>query len=117
MNIEEARFFCLKIKGCTESFPFDDTHLVFKVMDKMFALLSLDGSTTISLKCEPEYANKLREQYEGVEPAYHFNKKYWNQISLRSDIKDEKIYELIEHSVLEVIKKLPKKKQNEYYEL
>lgn len=117
MNIEEVREYCLSIKGASECMPFDDTVLVYKVMDKMFACMSLDAREegfSVALKCDPEKAMQLREHYEGIYPGYHFNKKYWNSIYLESDVPDELIKELIHHSVDEVIKKLPKKKQEEY---
>ncbi len=79
MNNEEIREYCLSKPGVTESFPFNDTALVFKVMDKMFALLDLSvDSRGISLKCDPELALELREQYPEVTPAYHFNKIIMN---------------------------------------
>lgn len=118
MNIEELRDFCISIKGASECFPFDETTLVFKVMDKMFAYIALDpknGEFSVNLKCDPEKAINLREQYNGIIPGYHSNKKYWNTIYLESDVPDNLIKDLILHSVEEVIKKLPKSKQKEYY--
>lgn len=115
MNVEELREACLSIKGATESFPFDEVSLVFKVMNKMFALLPLDAEQLqISLKCDPETAIELREKYSCVEGAYHFNKKYWNTIYLNRDMNREEVIKWIGHSVNEVIKKLPKKQQQEY---
>jgi len=81
MNIEELREYCLSLKGTTECFPFDDVTLVLKVQGKMFALIPLSSTeTSISLKCDPELAISLREEYEAVVPAYHFNKKHWNTV-------------------------------------
>ena len=57
MNIESAREYCLRKKAVTECFPFDEYSLVMKVMDKMFALIDLEGANTISLKCDPDYAS------------------------------------------------------------
>ncbi|MBK5720234.1 MmcQ/YjbR family DNA-binding protein [Dysgonomonas sp. Marseille-P4677] len=117
MNIEEVREACLSIKGATESFPFGEDTLVYKVMDKMFAYMGLesrDGEFWLSLKCDPEKAIDLRELYTGIRPGYHSNKKYWNTIVIESDVPDRMILELIQHSVDEVIKKLPKTKQAEY---
>ena len=75
MNIEKIREYCLSKTAVTESFPFNDTALVFKVAGKMFALLDLsENSRGISLKCDPELAIELREQHSEVTPAYHFNK-------------------------------------------
>ncbi|MDR1717941.1 MAG: MmcQ/YjbR family DNA-binding protein [Dysgonomonas sp.] len=120
MNIEEVREACISIKGATESFPFGDDTLVYKVMDKMFAYMGLesrDGEFWLNVKCDPEKAIELRERYNGVRPGYHSNKKYWNTIVIESDVSDVLIKELIQHSVDEVIKKLPKVKQAEYNNL
>lgn len=108
MNVETVREYCLSKKGATESFPFDDVSLVIKVMNKMFALIDLEGANSIALKCDPEKAIELREHYAGIEGAYHFNKKYWNSVRFDSDADDKLIKELIDHSYDEVIKKFTK---------
>ena len=117
MNVETVREYCLNKKGVTESFPFDDVSLVVKVMNKMFALIDLEEANHIALKCDPEKAIELREHYAGIEGAYHFNKKYWNQVSLKGDIDDKMILHLIDHSYEEVIKKFTRKLKQEYNEL
>jgi len=116
MNIEELREYCLSLKGVTESFPFDDVSLVFKVLNKMFALIPIDApELRIALKCDPEKAVELREEYSCVEPAYHFNKTYWNTIYLNRQMSDEDVKCWIRHSIDEVVKKLPKQVQHDYY--
>lgn len=114
MDIESAREYCLSKKGVTESFPFDESSLVIKVMGKMFALIDLEIAEKISLKCNPEYAIELRERYNGIEGAYHFNKKHWNQVYLHRDVDNNLIKELIDHSYEEVLKKFTKKLRAEY---
>jgi len=115
MNIEELREYCISIEGAEECLPFDDVTLVFKVMGKMFALIPLDEEIlSISVKCDPEKAIDLRERYASVESAYHFNHKYWNTLYPNRDMPDYDIKQWIRHSVDEVIKKLPGKKQKEY---
>ena len=118
MNIEELRDYCISIKGATESFPFfDKSILVFKVMEKMFAYTDLnpkDGQFKVDLKCNPEKSYAFREQYEGITHGTHTRSPLWNSVYLSSDVPDKLIRELITHSVEEVIKKLPKKKQEEY---
>jgi predicted DNA-binding protein (MmcQ/YjbR family) len=75
VNNDEIREYCLSKPGVTQSMPFNYIALVFKVMDKMFALLDLsENSRGITLKCDPELAIELKEQYPEVNPAYHFNK-------------------------------------------
>jgi predicted DNA-binding protein (MmcQ/YjbR family) len=116
MNIEELRDFCLSIKDATEAMPFDDSVLVFKVLDKWFAVTDLnDVELKVSVKCDPAKAIELRERYHCVKPAWHFNKKYWNSIALNCDMDDETVKYQIKHSVEEVIGKLPKKTQLAYY--
>ena len=81
MDIEELRLFCLSFPGAAESFPFGPETLVFKSGKKIFALVSLDEVPyTFNVKCDPEKAIELREQYPCVLPGYHMNKKYWNTI-------------------------------------
>ncbi|MDA3892108.1 MAG: MmcQ/YjbR family DNA-binding protein [Salinivirgaceae bacterium] len=113
MNIEELREYCLSKKGVTESFPFDQVTLVFKVMNKMYALTSLDKELSINLKCDPEKAIELRERYSSVQPGYHMHKKHWNTVFVDGLISDTKIKEWIDHSYELVVKSLTKKLQAE----
>ena len=108
MNIEEIREYCLGKSQVNESFPFGDTTLVFKVSGKIFALLSLDA-VQMNLKCEPDLAIELREQYSSVIPGYHMNKKYWNTILLNGTIPDKLIKDWIDLSYSLVAKKGKKK--------
>ena len=115
MNIEELRDFCLSLKEATEDMPFDDEYLIFRILNKWFVVIPLnDSELKISVKCNPAKAIELREQYNCVYPAWHFNKKYWNSIILNEDMDDETVKHWIRHSVEEVVKKLPKKTQLEY---
>lgn len=119
MDLIEFREYCMSKKGVTEEFPFDQVTLVFKVMGKMFAVTGLDHveSLIIALKCDPEYAIELREQYSCVSSAYHFNKKYWNGVTLDGSVSDEMLKSWIDHSYDEVVKKLTKKTQEELSQL
>ena len=113
MNIEDLRTYCLSKKGTTESFPFDEDTLVFKVMNKMFALTNLDGDLTINLKCDPDKAIELREKHTAVIPGYHMNKKHWNTIQINSSINDSLIKEWIDNSYKLVVNSLTKKQKEE----
>ncbi len=117
MDIERIRTYCLEKKATTECFPFDETTLVFKVMDRMFCLIDLEHPDIACMKCEPECAIELRDQYHGIEGAYHFNKKYWNQVALTQDVPDKLILQLIDHSYEEVLKKFTRKQKDLYNEL
>jgi predicted DNA-binding protein (MmcQ/YjbR family) len=99
MNIEQIREYCLRRKVVTEEFPFDEETLVFKVLGKIFILASLDSiPLQINLKCDPEKAIELREEYEAVQPGYHMNKKHWNTIIIDGSIPNKKIFEWIDNS-------------------
>lgn len=116
MNIEELYDYCTNIPWVEQTFPFDDVTLVLKVLGKMVALIPLDAEVkSISLKCDPEKAIALREQYSCVKAAYHMNKEHWNSIELSGDMSDEELKKWIHHSIEEVVKKMPKKKQVEFY--
>jgi predicted DNA-binding protein (MmcQ/YjbR family) len=116
MHIEQLRDFSIAKKGVTEHFPFDDVTLVFKVMNKMFALSSIDkwerGKESINLKCDPDKATVLRGEYEGINPGWHMNKRLWNTVTINSaDVSDDLVRELINHSYDLVVKGLTKKAQ------
>lgn len=115
MNIEDVRQFCLSLRNTTECLPFDDVSLVFKVENKMFLLLPLDAAEpSLSVKCHPDQVEDLRERFRAVEPAFHFNKKYWNTIYLERDMSENEIKQWICHSYREVIAKLPRKIRDQY---
>lgn len=101
------------MKGTSEGFPFDEKTLAFKVGGKLFALLDIDEFTSVNLKCDPEKAIDLREQFSGVQPGYHMNKKHWNTVVLQSDVSDQLLLELVVHSYELVFNSLPKKIQHE----
>lgn len=109
MNIEELRDYCILKKGVTESFPFDDKVLVFKVMNKMFALVNVEIADSVNLKCDPERAIELREQFMGVREGYHMSKKHWNTVLIESDVNRELLLELIDNSYNLIVSKLTKK--------
>jgi len=113
MNIEEVREYCITKKAVSESFPFDETTLVFKVMNKMFCLLSLDD-IRVSLKNDPEKNIELRAHYPAIIPGYHMNKEHWNTIDLDGSIPPGILKEMIDTSYELILKSLPKKKQEEY---
>lgn len=113
MNIEYFREYCLNKKGVSEEFPFDEDTLVFKVREKIFALTGLDGEFRINLKCDPERAIELRENYQYIIPGYHMNKKHWNTIVVDECDNIELLKELIDDSYKLVIGGLTKKQQEE----
>lgn len=117
MNIQQLYEFCQAKKGVTEHFPFDEDTLVFKVGGKMFCLASLkrfeEGEPFLNLKCNPERALELREQYEAIKPGYHMSKVHWNSVYLNGDVSNKLVVELINHSYDLVFNSLTKKLQEE----
>ncbi len=109
MNIETFRDYCLAKKGVEETFPFDEVTLVFKVMNKMFALTSLKKEHfEVNLKCDPERAVELREEYSEIRAGFHMNKKHWNTVEFEGSLSTELLCELVDHSYELVVKKLKK---------
>ena len=119
MNIQQLYELCLSKKTVTEHFPFDEDTLVFKVGGKMFCLASLQDweneNPSISVKCDPNYAEELRAQFESVTPGFHSNKKHWNTVFINKEIPDKKIVHFINHSYELVVAGLSKRVRYEIY--
>lgn len=109
MNIEDFRIYCLKKPHVTEDFPFDESTIAFRIGGKIFALCDINEFTGVNLKCDPEKAIELREQYEGVTPGYHMSKKHWNTLLTDGSVPPKVFQELIDHSYEIVKASLPKK--------
>lgn len=108
MDPEFFREYCLKKPGVTEELPFGPDTLVFKVMGKLFALTGIgDVPGSCNLKCDPDYAEELREKYPAITPGYHMNKKHWNTVILDGSIPDKLILDLTDHSYDLVVSALP----------
>jgi predicted DNA-binding protein (MmcQ/YjbR family) len=112
MDIEEIRAYCLTCPGTTESFPFDEVTLVFKVMGKIFCMISLDADAELNLKNTPGINLELREHYPFVNPGYHMNKKHWNTIKY-PQASGELLKKLISESYDIVVNGLTKKAKEE----
>jgi len=112
MDMETIRKYCLEKKATTESFPFGESTLVFKVRGKIFLLMSLDSRPLqFNVKCDPEMAEELREQYSSVIPAFHMNKKHWNTIILNGQVSAKWILQWIDNSYRLVVQSLPLKER------
>jgi len=108
---------CMSLKAVEETTPFGPDALVYKVVGKMFALTSPDEvPSRVNLKCDPERALELRDEYESIIPGYHMNKQHWNTVILDGTVPDELLGELIEHSYTLVVKGMTKKQRAELEE-
>ena len=118
MNIEELRACCLAIKHAQECTSMGEDLISYKIMNKVFAFFLLnpkDAEHFVVLKCDPDRTIELRENYRGItQGVYTGATLMWNSVYIQKDVPDALIAELIRHSAEEVVKKLPKKKQEEY---
>jgi predicted DNA-binding protein (MmcQ/YjbR family) len=109
MDLEQFREYCLSKVGATESMPFGESVLVFKVAGKIFALAALDEiPATVNLKCKPDLALELRDRYEQVQPGYHMNKKHWNTVEIDSGVPEAELRKMIDDSYDLIVKSLAK---------
>ena len=114
MNTEEFREVCLGLPWVTEDTPFDESTVVYRLKGKIFGCIPTETPNKVVLKCDPTIASELRAQYDAVQPAWHWNKKYWNDITLNSSLSDSQILALIRYAYAEVNKKLPKKERVDF---
>lgn len=114
MNIEQFLEYCRKKPFVTEDFPFGPENLVLKVKGKIFAITDLnDAEFKVNLKCDPEKAELLRDQYNEVKPGYHMNKKHWNTLKMNGVLTDKFILEQVDHSYELILNSLPLKIKKE----
>jgi predicted DNA-binding protein (MmcQ/YjbR family) len=106
MDPQLVREYCLSKKGTAEELPFDEDSPVYKVMGKIFLILNLTFPFSINIKCDPEKAVELRENYDAVTPGYHMNKTHWNTVQLDGTVPAKLIFEWIDESYQLVVDKL-----------
>jgi predicted DNA-binding protein (MmcQ/YjbR family) len=108
LSLEEISEYASELAGVVEEQPFGPEVDVLKVGGKIFAILSPESSPeAISLKCEPELALELRDQYSAVIPGYHLNKRHWNTVQLDGTVPDDVILQMVTHSYEQVVAGLP----------
>ena len=116
MHIEDIRLYCLsKSTQVVEELPFGPDTLVFKIGGKIFLLISLDQYDEIrfNVKCDPDYAEELRERYsQTVFPGYHMNKKHWNTVYVGRELQEKELQALIDHNYELVVQSLPRSVRN-----
>jgi len=117
MNREQIQDYLMSQKATEETFPFGADVAVFKVLGKMFALLPVDEPLSVSLKCDPDFAEVLRDTYVAVQPGYHLNKRHWNTVTIDGSIPDDEIEEMVDNSYRLVVAKMTKKDQKKLAEM
>ena len=113
MNIEEVRTYCLSLPGATEDMPYGPDWVVFRIEGKIFLHISLERRL-IAIKLLPERGEELRDKYDAVTPAWHMNKKHWNDIIIENTFPDDCIEGWIRESYYLVKSKLPKRLKEKY---
>ena len=113
MNLENLRTYCLSKPGTSEDTPFDADTLVFRVGGKIFLFTNIgnEGPLRFSIKNEPEIIVELKDNYEGIIPGYHLNKKFWVTVIMGSDVNTPMALQLIDKSYQMIRGSLPKKIQ------
>ena len=101
--------YLLSKKGSYKDFPFGPEAAVYKVCNKMFAIMNLDnGIPHLNLKCDPDDAEVLRSIFKAVKPGYHMNKRHWNSVYLDGSIPEGAVCQMIDDSYNLVVKGLRK---------
>ena len=99
MDLEQLREYTLSKPNAEETQPFGPDTLVYKINGKMFLLTGFDSiPLQFNVKCDPELALELREEFAAVIPGYHMNKKHWNTVIIDGSISNKKLQEMIDHS-------------------
>lgn len=112
MNFKQLDTYIRAKQGVTFDYPFDEKVRVYRIAKKIFALTLEERPLSVNLKCDPMYALELRSLYKGIISGYHMNKKHWNTVTAEiSDVDDETVKELIDHSYDLVYEKLTKKQK------
>ena len=103
MDVLTFRDYCLSLPLTEETTPFDETTLVYKIGGKMYACADMVDFDWVAVKCDPDEAQLLRERYDEVGTASHFNKRHWNGIRTTGDLPDTFIREQIRNSYMLVL--------------
>ncbi|WP_377266872.1 MmcQ/YjbR family DNA-binding protein [Peterkaempfera sp. SMS 1(5)a] len=112
MTPDALKAICLGLNGTAETFPFNAETSVFKVSGKIFAISALDAQPlSVSLKCEPELALRLRAAHPEITAGWHLNKRHWNTVRLDGSLPDDLVREMLEDSYDLIVAKLPRAQQ------
>ena len=99
MDLEQLRDYILNKPNADETLPFGPDILVYKINGKAFLLTSLDKyPLQFNIKCDPDLALELREQYASIIPGWHMNKKHWNTVIVDGSISNQELHKMIDHS-------------------
>ncbi|MBU1823345.1 MAG: MmcQ/YjbR family DNA-binding protein [Bacteroidetes bacterium] len=110
MNLDSLRNYCLSLPGVSEDMPFGEETLVFRVKGKIFLLTPVESEyLRFNVKCDPDLAQQLREEYSFVQPGYHMSKKHWNTVLVENPVPESLLKTWIKHSYDLIVAGLPAK--------
>jgi len=99
LSHKELEDYILSMPNAKLEYPFGEDAAVYKVGEKMFAIVAEKSDPVrVSLKCDPQLAEILRERYETIVPGYHLNKKHWNTIICSGQLTNDEVFDLVRHS-------------------
>ena len=104
MDMVTFREYCLSLPEAVETLPFDDDTLVYKVSGRIFAMISFSAPDHFAVKCDPDRAMLLRDRYAEITPAFHLNKRHWNDVRFEGMLSDEAMRREVRHSYMLVVK-------------
>lgn len=113
MDLLDFRDYCLSLPLTEETTPFDETTLVYKIGGRMYACADMARFDRVAVKCDPEEALRLRDRYPEITPAWHFNKRHWNDLRTDGDLPDALLREQIRRSYLLVLGSLAPRARRE----
>ena len=115
MDIVTFREYCLSLPEVEETLPFDDDTLVYKVAGRIFAMVSLRAPDHFAVKCHPDRALLLRDRYSEITPAFHLNKRHWNDVSIVGELAESALRAEIRHSYFAVVRQnvTPRRRRDE----
>lgn len=109
MDIEAIRTYCMSMRGVTEDCAFGEDVVLFRLCGKIFACIDLERPDRVVVKTSEEQAVYLRAHYQGIQEAWHWNKRYWSEVLLEADVPDTVVRTLLDGSYEIIRFALPKK--------
>ncbi|MCQ6562709.1 MmcQ/YjbR family DNA-binding protein [Paenibacillus mendelii] len=105
--------YCLSKEGVHKDYRFGNEPLTVHVGGKIFAFI---GCNSLLLKCDPDWAQQLRQRYESVTPGYHLDSKHWNTVRCDGSIPEAELRRMIDHAYELACNEWPKDQRDRLYE-
>lgn len=96
--VDELCSFCAALPGATCDNTFGEQTNVYRVGEKMFALVNVDPGTMVTVKVVPDDGEALRAAHPWIRPGYYMNKRHWVSVDFVSEAVLAHVCELVEDS-------------------